>query len=93
MLRKKKKQNKDTCYVNFEFFFFFLIFSLSFVVFIIKASINSWQLFEEERETVRRFINNTSNELHKELLFNNLDRLKTELERHKVCVCVCVIMF
>ncbi|XP_024912651.1 nesprin-1-like [Cynoglossus semilaevis] len=49
----------------------------------LQASINSGQLFEGERETVRGFMNNTSNELHKELLFNNLDRLKTELERHK----------
>lgn len=60
----------------------------------LKATLSSWQNFETERETVWRFISNANNELHKELIFNSLDSLKTELEHNKVCmyrhVCVCV---
>lgn len=50
----------------------------------LKATLSSWQSFETEKETVCRFISNTRKELHKELIFNNLDSLKTELEQNKV---------
>lgn len=52
----------------------------------LKATLSSWQSFEAERETVWRFISNTSKELHKELIFNTLDSLKSELEQNKVCI-------
>lgn len=52
-----------------------------------KATLSSWESFEAERETVWRFISNTDNELHKELLFNCLDSLKIELKHNKVCIC------
>uniref|UniRef100_A0A3Q4N1A1 Nesprin-1 spectrin repeats region domain-containing protein n=1 Tax=Neolamprologus brichardi TaxID=32507 RepID=A0A3Q4N1A1_NEOBR len=48
-----------------------------------KATLSSWESFEAERETVWRFISNTDNELHKELLFNCLDSLKIELKHNK----------
>lgn len=61
----------------------------------LKATLSSWQNFEAEREAVWRFISNTNNELHKELIFNSLDSLNTELEQNKVCmyskhVCTCI---
>ncbi|XP_028460432.1 nesprin-1-like [Perca flavescens] len=49
----------------------------------LQATLSSWQNFEAERETVWRFISNTNNELHKELIFNSLESLKTELEQNK----------
>ncbi|XP_027140369.1 nesprin-1 isoform X4 [Larimichthys crocea] len=49
----------------------------------LQATLSSWQNFETERETVWRFISNANNELHKELIFNSLDSLKTELEHNK----------
>nr|XP_019953051.1 PREDICTED: nesprin-1-like [Paralichthys olivaceus] len=49
----------------------------------LQATLSSWQNFEAEREIIRRFISNTSNELHRELIFNSLDSLRTELERNK----------
>uniref|UniRef100_A0AAZ1XTL6 Calponin-homology (CH) domain-containing protein n=1 Tax=Oreochromis aureus TaxID=47969 RepID=A0AAZ1XTL6_OREAU len=52
-----------------------------------RATLSSWESFEAERETVWRFISNTNNELHKELLFNCLDSLKIELKHNKVCMC------
>lgn len=54
----------------------------------LKATLSSWQDFETERETLSKIISNTSNELHKELIFNSLDSLRTELEHNKVCVFV-----
>lgn len=58
----------------------------------LKATLSSWQKFDAEREAVWRFISNANNELHKDLIFNSLDSLKTELEQNKVCMyskCVC----
>ncbi|CAB1447009.1 unnamed protein product [Pleuronectes platessa] len=49
----------------------------------LQATLSSWQHFEAERELIGRFITNTSNELHRELVFNSLDSLRTELERNK----------
>ncbi|XP_067337447.1 nesprin-1 isoform X16 [Channa argus] len=49
----------------------------------LQASLSSWQSLEAERETLWKFINNTSDELHKELIFNSLDSLRTELEHNK----------
>ncbi|XP_074471050.1 nesprin-1-like isoform X3 [Sebastes fasciatus] len=49
----------------------------------LQATLSSWQNFEAEREIVWRFISNTNNELHKELIFNSLDSLKNELEHNK----------
>ncbi|XP_040920912.1 nesprin-1-like [Toxotes jaculatrix] len=49
----------------------------------LQATLTWWQNFEAERETVWRFISNTNNELHKELIFNSLDSLRMELEHNK----------
>ncbi|GLD49390.1 nesprin-1-like protein [Lates japonicus] len=49
----------------------------------LQATLSSWQNFEAERELVWRFISNTNNELHKELIFNSLDSLRSELEHNK----------
>ncbi|XP_039981906.1 nesprin-1-like [Xiphias gladius] len=49
----------------------------------LQATLSSWQNFEAEREMVWRFISNTNNELRKELVFNSLDSLNTELEHYK----------
>ncbi|KAK1888949.1 Nesprin-1 [Dissostichus eleginoides] len=49
----------------------------------LQETLSTWQHFEAERETVWRFISNTNNELHKELIFNSVDSLKTELEHTK----------
>ena len=57
----------------------------------LQAILSSWQNFEAEREKVWRFISTSNSELHKELIFNSLDSLRTELEHNKVCVCVFVI--
>lgn len=61
----------------------------------VKVTLSSWQDFEAERETLSKFISNTSSELHKELIFNSLDSLRTELQHSKVCVfvnvfCACI---
>lgn len=56
----------------------------------LQTTLSSWQNFEAEREKVWRFISNTNNELHKELIFNSLDSLRTEMEHNKVCVLVSV---
>lgn len=51
-----------------------------------KETLNSWQVFESEREAVWSFLTNINNELHEDLTFNSLDSLKTELEQSKVCM-------
>lgn len=61
-----------------------------------KATLSSWQRFEAEREAVWRFISCTDNELHRDLIFNSLDSLKTEIEQSKVCTyrkCVTVCIY
>ncbi|XP_047184808.1 nesprin-1-like [Scophthalmus maximus] len=49
----------------------------------LQATLSSWQNFEAERQMVWRFVSNTNNELHRDLIFNSLDSLRTELERNK----------
>nr|XP_029132983.1 nesprin-1-like [Labrus bergylta] len=49
----------------------------------LQETLSSWQNFEADRETVWRFVSNTNEELHKELIFNNVDSLRTELEHNK----------
>ncbi|XP_076011043.1 nesprin-1-like, partial [Genypterus blacodes] len=49
----------------------------------LQATLSAWQEFEAERETVWRFISDTNNELHKELLFNSQGSLQAELQHNK----------
>lgn len=50
-----------------------------------KTTLSCWQNFEIEREEIWRFITNTESELNKELIFNSLESLRSELEHLKVC--------
>ncbi|KAM4529485.1 nesprin-1 isoform 3-T3 [Fundulus diaphanus] len=49
----------------------------------LQTTLSSWQNFEMEREEIWSFITNTNNELHKELIFNSLESLRSELEHLK----------
>ncbi|XP_061758137.1 nesprin-1-like [Nerophis ophidion] len=49
----------------------------------LQTTMDSWQSFETERETVWSFIRETNTELRKELIFNSLDSLRREMELNK----------
>ncbi|MEQ2294229.1 hypothetical protein AMECASPLE_001811, partial [Ameca splendens] len=49
----------------------------------LQVTLSCWQSFEMEREEIWRFFTNTNNELHKELIFNSLESLRSELEHLK----------
>ncbi|XP_037541085.1 nesprin-1 [Nematolebias whitei] len=49
----------------------------------LQETLSSWQNFEMEREAVWRFLTNADNEVHKQLIFNSLTSLRSELEHNK----------